>query len=100
MTIYVDDWRQQARVGRLNARWSHLMAGPEDDLAELHELAQRIGLQRRWFQNKPWPRQHYDVTDSKRAQAIAAGAVPITWREAGRMIADARQARREREASP
>lgn len=100
MTVYVDDWRQQARVGRLSARWSHLLCGPEDDIAELHALAARIGLQRRWFQNKPWPHQHYDVTDSKRAQAIAAGAVPITWREVGQMTVDARRARKAREEAP
>ena len=83
MTVYVDNWQQQARVGRLNAQWSHLTAGPFDDLAELHAFARRIGLQKRWFQDKPWPRQHYDVTEPKRQRAIAAGAVAITWREGG-----------------
>lgn len=94
MTVYVDDWQQQARVGRLNAKWSHLTVGPFDDLAELHAFARRIGLQRRWFQDKPWPRQHYDVTESKRQQAIAAGAVAITWREAGQQMAAAKLAHR------
>lgn len=83
MTVYVDDWRQRARVGRITARWSHLTVGPGDDLEELHAFAARIGLRLSWFQDKPWPRAHYDVTDSKRQQAIAAGAVAITWREAG-----------------
>lgn len=87
--MYVDDWRQQARVGRLSARWSHLTAGPDDDIAELHAFAARIGLKRSWFQDRPWPRQHYDVTESKRRQAIIAGAVPITWREAGRQRSEA-----------
>lgn len=94
MTIYVDDWQQQARVGRLNAKWSHLTAGPFDDLAELHAFARRIGLQKRWFQDKPWPRQHYDVTEPKRQAAIQAGAVAITWREAGRQMRDATAAHR------
>ena len=92
MTVYVDDWQQPTRVGRLNAKWSHLTVGPFDDLAELHEFAQRIGLQRRWFQGKPWPRAHYDVTESKRQQALAAGAVAITWREMGLHIIRAREA--------
>jgi hypothetical protein len=82
----VDDWQQKARVGRLAASWSHLTVGPDDDLAELHEFARRLGLQRRWFQDKPWPRQHYDVTESKRQQAIRLGAVAITWREAGEQM--------------
>lgn len=95
MTIYVDDWKQRARVGRLDAYWSHLLADPADgdDLAGLHELAARIGLRGTWFQNKPWPRAHYDVTETKRVLAIAAGAVAIGWREAGQMRTDAIAAR-------
>jgi hypothetical protein len=96
MTIYVDDWRQPARVGRITARWSHLTVGPHDDIDELHAFAVSIGLRRSWFQDKPWPRAHYDVTESKRQQAIAAGALPITWREAGQQMHQALQARRER----
>jgi hypothetical protein len=95
MTVYVDDWQQQARIGRLNTKWSHLTVGPFDDIAELHEFAARIGLQRRWFQDKPWPRQHYDVTESKRQQAIAAGATSITWRDGGKQRTRALDARRK-----
>jgi hypothetical protein len=92
MTIFVDDFRVPARVGRISGRWSHMLCGPFDDLAELHEMAARIGMQRRWFQGKPWPRAHYDVTDSVRAKAIAAGAVPITWRATGLLTASATRA--------
>jgi hypothetical protein len=94
MTVYVDDWRQLHRVGHLNSRWSHLICGPFDDLAELHEFAARIGLKRSWFQDKPWPRAHYDVTESKRVEAVAAGATEITWRETGRLVVRAVDARR------
>ena len=73
MTVYVDDMRAPARVGRLQARWSHLMA---DSRAELIEFARRIGLRDSWIQNKP-SGVHYDVTDPKRFHAIRAGAVPI-----------------------
>ncbi len=96
MTVYVDDWRQPARVGRITARWSHLMVGPGDDLEELHAFAARIGLRRAWFQDKPWPRAHYDVTDSKRQQAIAAGAVPVAWKEAARQRSHALDEARRR----
>lgn len=82
MTAYADDRRQSARVGPITARWSHLKVGPGDDLEELHAFAPLIGLRRTWFQGKPWPRAPYDLTDSKRRQALAAGAVPVTWREA------------------
>ena len=99
MTVYVDDFRTPARVGRLSARWSHLTVGPDDDIAELHAFAARIGLQERWFQAKGWPRDHYDVTESKRQEAIKAGAVAITWREGGRMRSEAIARRRAQEAS-
>ena len=77
MPVYVDNMRMQARVGRLDARWSHLTADTDD---ELHALAARIGLRRAWHQKSPpHSRSHYDVTESKRAAAIAAGAIPVRW---------------------
>ena len=87
MSVYVDDSRIPARVGRLSARWSHLIA---DTPAELHAFAARLGLRRAWFQNKPNGLWHYDVTESKRVQAIRLGATPVTWRESGRIIRDRR----------
>lgn len=81
MTVYVDDARIPARVGRISGRWSHLFTD-STDLAELHAFAGRIGLRRAWFQHKPGPGydfSHYDVTDGKRRQAIAAGAVQVPW---------------------
>jgi len=99
VTVYVDDLGCPATVGGLNARWSHLIA---DDVAELHAFAARLGLRRQWFQDptvtgKPlaapgtraaenW---HYDVTSSKRAQAIRLGAVPVAYRDLPAII-DAR----------
>lgn len=79
MTIYVDDIRIPARVGRYSARWSHLFTD-SDDLTELHALAHSIGLRREWFQNKE-SGAHYDVTDRMRDRAITAGARPIPWRD-------------------
>jgi hypothetical protein len=87
MSVYVDDARIGARVGRLSARWSHLFADTPD---ELHAFAARLGLRRAWFQDKPHGRWHYDVTDSKRTQAIRLGATPVTWREAVQIIHDRR----------
>lgn len=88
MTVYVDNWRERARPGRgRDAIWSHLRVGPGDALAELHSFAGGVGLQRRWFQGKKWPHAHYDVTDTMRQAAIAAGAMPVTWQQqAGRQL--------------
>jgi hypothetical protein len=76
VTVYVDDMRMQARVGRIEVRWSHLMA---DSDTELHAFAARIGLRRSWAQYPGTWKSHYDVTDAKRAQAIAAGAIAIGY---------------------
>lgn len=52
---------------------AHMLA---NDLAALHAMADRIGLRRSWFQgDKTFA--HYDLTASKRALAVAAGAVEI-----------------------
>ena len=70
MTVYVDDavhlWRDQ--------RWAHLMA---DTLEELHEMAARLGIPRRAFQNKT-SGAHYDVPSDLRERAIGLGAVAIS----------------------
>ena len=73
MSVYVDDYRVQARVGRINARWSHMMA---DTLPELVAFAESLGLRRAWLQDKA-SGVHFDVTDSVRAKAFAAGAISI-----------------------
>ena len=91
MTVYVDDFRMPARVGRLRARWSYLTADTRD---ELHAFATRLGLQRGWFQDKDDGRWHYDVTDSKRGEAIALGATPVGIREMGEFVRARRLAER------
>ncbi|MGW4467505.1 DUF4031 domain-containing protein [Micromonospora sp. NPDC004704] len=88
MTVYVDNARIPATVGKIRARWSHLTADTPD---EMHQFADRIGLRRQWAQTckrqchktLPCVHWHYDVTDTKRAEAIAAGARSIDIREMG-----------------
>jgi hypothetical protein len=79
MTVYVDDLRILATVGPYTDRWSHLFTD-SDDLTELHDFAESIGLRRSWFQDKQ-SGPHYDVTDRLRRRAITAGAQPIAWRD-------------------
>ncbi len=78
MAVYVDDMR--ARYGRMVM--CHMLADTDD---ELHAMADRIGVARRWWQAPPRHDSHYDIALSKRAQAVAAGAIEITWRQAGAM---------------
>lgn len=101
MTIYVDDWFQQARAGRHTSRWCHLFSDTSDD--ELHAFAARIGLRRSYFQKGRSPLQvhrHYDVTEGMRRAAVAAGAVEITWREAGRMATAERDRLHQAKTAP
>lgn len=52
----------------------HLLA---DSLDELHAMADAIGADRKWFQNKGSGLPHYDICKSKRELAIKAGAIEI-----------------------
>ena len=47
-----------------------------DSIKELHNLAQKIGLKREWFQDHSLL-PHYDVVPSKRLLAIKNGAVEV-----------------------
>lgn len=78
MSVYVD--RAINPYGRM--MMCHMTA---DTLDELHAMADRIGIKRRWFQNDS-SLPHYDICKSKRALAVAAGAQEIGWRELAAMI--------------
>lgn len=76
MTVYVDDMR--APFGRLVM--CHMLA---DTTEELHAMADRIGVARKWVQREGARMEHYDIALSKRALAVAAGAQEITRKQAG-----------------
>jgi hypothetical protein len=79
MTVYVDDMFKHALGKFRRMKMSHLMADTDH---ELHAMADKIGVVRRWHQDKErWADSHYDIAMSKRALAVAAGAVEITLRE-------------------
>lgn len=56
-----------------------------DSDAELHAMPDLIGVKRKWHQAPPKHDSHYDIALSKRAKAIAAGAVEITLRQCAAM---------------
>ncbi len=72
MAVYVDSAANPC--GRM--KMCHMLA---DTLEELHAMADRIGIQRKWFQNKRVP--HCDICMSKRRLAVAAGAIEVDRRE-------------------
>lgn len=109
MTVYIDNARIPARVGRTTGRWSHLTA---DTKPELHEFAAKLWAHIPWFQDwlQTCKRQcgpagmecihwHYDVVDIMRDRAIRLGAVPIDFREMGEILAARRAAQRAGEDS-
>lgn len=79
MTVYIDDMR--APFGRLIM--CHMIA---DSDCELHTMAERIGVARKWHQSPPKHDSHYDVALSKRALAVEFGAIEISWRQCGSMV--------------
>ncbi len=77
MTVYVDDMylypMGEFKRGPRTYKMSHMIA---DTAEELHAMADRIGVARRWFQDKA-SGPHYDITMTKRREAIAADAVAL-----------------------
>jgi hypothetical protein len=90
VTVYVDGLRIPARVGRIQANWSHLTA---DTTEELLAFADLLGLKAAWLQNPGhvW-KEHFDLTDTRRELALQLGAQPITMREACALWAAKREA--------
>lgn len=90
VTILVDpaSWPGRGRM------WCHLIS--DVSLAELHTFAERVGIPRRGFD-----RDHYDVPEERRADVIAAGALPVTSRElVRRLVAAGLRRRKDRSARP
>lgn len=77
MAVYVD--KQRNRYRRMIM--CHMFA---DTLEELHSMADKIELDRKWFQGKSTP--HYDICLSMRKKAVKNGAVEIGNREAASLI--------------
>lgn len=79
MTVYVDDMR--ANFGRMIM--CHLLADSDN---ELHAMAYKIGVARKWWQSpENTAGSHYDIALSKKSLAVSFGAIEITWRQAGAM---------------
>ncbi len=85
MTVYVDDMYKLSMGKYRRMKMSHMIADTEE---ELHAMARRIGVARRWYQG-----DHYDICMSKRQLAVEYGAKEITLRE---LAMKAKEQRREK----
>ena len=77
MAVYIDN--ASLAFGRM--KMSHMVADTPD---ELHAMADRIGIARRWYQTPDGPKRasfpHYDVSKAYREKALGAGAVAVDRR--------------------
>ena len=89
MTIYVDELRDYyaLRGAGLPGLWCHMVT--DGDLEELHEMARRIGIPPRGFQNHP-RHPHYDLMASGRARAVAHGAQEVSTRDLYKILSTKR----------
>ena len=74
MSVFVDDMR--APYGLM--LMCHMGA---DTTEELLEMADKIGLPRKWLQCAGTWREHFDIALSKRTLAVKFGALEVTQRE-------------------
>lgn len=77
LSVYVDDMKASFGAMKMSHMWA-------DSEADLLAMADRIGVQRKWIQGHPvlstgkgrkadWV--HFDIAQSKRVLAVAAGAI-------------------------
>lgn len=74
MAVYVDTMRATFR----RMVMCHMIA---DSKEELLDMADKIGVQRKWIQCPGTPREHFDICLSKRKLAVENGAQEISMRE-------------------
>lgn len=70
MAVYVDD--MEASYGRMVM--CHMLA---DSTHELLAMARKIGVDTKWIQKAGTHHEHFDIAKSKRALAVASGAIEI-----------------------
>lgn len=77
--VYID--QVNLTFGRMTM--NHLVADTTDELLHMVDL---IGVPRKWIQYPGTSKEHFDICLSKKAMAIANGAVEVGNVEMGRII--------------
>src|SRR5688572_28937888 len=81
--VYVDNFyiTGAGNFGRM--KMSHMIA---DTTEELLQMADKIGVARKWIQHAGTTREHFDVCMSARTKAIKLGAQALGFRELSEII--------------
>ena len=74
MSVYVDNMK--ASYGRMIM--CHMIA---DSRPELDEMADIIGVNRKWIQKEGTYAEHYDICKAKRTKALRSGAIELNRRQ-------------------
>lgn len=74
MAVYIDNFPGKYR----NMKMCHMVA---DTRKELLDMVDKIGVKREWIQDYDQPREHFDISETKKKLAIRYGAVEINMRE-------------------
>lgn len=86
MPVYVDSFFKSPAGRYRRMKMSHMIADSEE---ELHAMADKIGVARRWYQSAT-STPHYDICMVKRELAVAAGAVELDMRGMGLKLKELR----------
>lgn len=76
--VYIDNFN--APFGRM--KMCHMIA---DTTEELLQMADKIGVARKWIQEPDTYNEHFDVCLSAKVKALAAGATEIGFRDYARI---------------
>ncbi len=79
MAVYVDNFNAPFR----GMVMCHLIA---DTQKELFEFVDKIGVQRKWVQHYNTFEEHFDISLTKKKEALLQGAVHINFRQYAIMI--------------
>lgn len=79
MAVYIDT--MNAKYGRMIM--CHMLADTEE---ELNQMADIIGVARKWIQYSGTYKSHYDICLAKKAKALEAGAIEISQQQLARLL--------------
>lgn len=84
MSVYVDDMK----AGFGSMIMCHMIADCSDELVD---MADKIGVNRKWIQYPLTWKEHFDICLSKRKKAVSLGAVEISQIQLSRKLQDRRK---------